>query len=96
MQQELVILKKKSVFGVLYRRCSQWYMEKNMEFEKISDWGLVDPGTKVVDSKGNQYIVGPQNDRGFLCLRNISGGENIAFEVFDGIDHNEFRLAARK
>ncbi len=66
-----------------------------MEFEKISDWGCVDSGTKVVDSKGNQYIVGPQNDAGFLCLRNISGGENRAFEVLDGIDHNEFRLAVR-
>ena len=66
-----------------------------MEFEKISDWGCVDPGTKVADSKGNQYIVGPQNDAGFLCLQNISGGENRAFEVLDGIDHNEFRLAVR-
>ena len=63
-----------------------------MEFKKLSDWGHVDPSTKLVDSKNNQYIVGTQNDRGFLCLRNISGGENIAFEVMDAIDHNEFRL----
>jgi len=67
-----------------------------MEFEKISEWGCVDPGTKVADAKGNQYIVEPQNDAGFLCLRNISGGENIAFEVLDDIDHDEFRLAVRR
>jgi hypothetical protein len=67
-------------------------MENTMEFEKISEWGYVDPGTKVADTKGNQYIVEPQNKAGFICIRNISGGENQTFESLDAIDHNEFRL----
>ena len=62
-----------------------------MEFEKIGEWGWVEPGTKVQDSKGNQYVVTKQNDAGFLALKNISGGESVGFESMAPINHEEFQ-----
>ncbi len=61
-----------------------------MDFTKSDSWGFVELGTRVQDSKGTKYIVEKTNDAGFLNLKNISGGENIAFEVLDPIDHAEF------
>lgn len=51
-----------------------------MKFKDIEDWGYVDAGTKLTDSKGNRYVVQQQNGNGFLCLKNISGGDNQTFE----------------
>jgi hypothetical protein len=62
-------------------------------FSQIESWGYVEPGTQVCDSKGNRYVVTKQNDQGFLALKNCSGGESMAFEVLDPIDHEEFQEA---
>jgi len=67
-----------------------------MEFEQLTVWGDVDPGTELLDRKGNLYTVQPQNEKGFVALRNESGGEHQAFEALDAIDHHEFRLAGRR
>jgi len=64
-----------------------------MQFKEITNWGYVNPGTRIVDSSGNKYVVEPQNDAGFLRLQNISSGEHKVFEAMDEIDHNEYRLA---
>ena len=61
-----------------------------MDFTNIDSWGDVEPGTCVQDSKGTKYIVMKANVAGFHTVKNISGGENIAFEVLDPIDHAEF------
>lgn len=61
-----------------------------MEFAKIEEWGFVEPDTHVQNSEGTQYVVMKQNDAGFLALKNVSGGEHLAFEALDRIDHNEF------
>ena len=63
-----------------------------MEFGKIGEWGWVEPGTRVQDSKGNRYVVMKQNDAGFVALKNTSGGESTAFESMDPINHEEFRV----
>ena len=64
-----------------------------MEFAKIEEWGFVERGTRVQNAEGSQYIVIKQNDAGFLALKNVSGGEHLAFEALDRIDHDEFREA---
>lgn len=46
-----------------------------MKFSEITSWGYVDAGTKVTDESGNKYVVGEQNDKGFVPLRNLSGGK---------------------
>jgi len=63
-----------------------------MEFQSINEWGFVKPGTKVSDSKGSQYVVGKKNDKDFICLRNISGGESEAFDSMDPVDHNKYTV----
>ena len=66
-----------------------------IEFEKLTAWGFVDSGTEVADAQGNRYVVGPQNEKGFVPLRNTSGGKNLAFDACDEIDHGKFQLAGR-
>ena len=62
-----------------------------MAFKDIEDWGFVDPKTRVAGSEDNRYVVITQNAAGFIGLKNISGGEDLRFEVLDRIDHGVFR-----
>jgi len=63
------------------------------EFAEIPVWGYVNPATIVVDDKGHRYIVKPQDDGGWIVLRNLSGGKDDAFDAMDPIDHSSFSLA---
>jgi hypothetical protein len=72
-------------------------------FAKVQLWGEVNPGTTLVDTSDNRYVVGHQNEAGFLALRYLTEGridpsdktargKDKAFEVMDHIDHSKFRV----
>lgn len=64
-------------------------------FKTLPYWGYVNQGTLVEDSDGQQYLVGPQNDAGFVLLRNQSGGKHKAAEALEAIDHAKYKVVNR-
>jgi hypothetical protein len=62
-----------------------------MNFSLIETWGHARVGTIIVDNVGTRYIVEPQNESGFLKLRNLSGGQDEFFEALDAVDHLKFK-----
>ena len=73
-------------------------------FATVTVWGAVDAGTRLKDTDGNSYLVGHQNESGFLALRSLTNGryvpedenaraKDLAFESLDHVDHSRFSIA---
>jgi hypothetical protein len=62
-----------------------------MDFGAINEWGYVNPDTVVVDKAGNRFVVERPDAKGFVKLRNLSGGKDEVVEALDPVDHSHFK-----
>ncbi len=65
------------------------------EFSDATEWGMIDPGTRLIDRYGQHCVSSHEGSVCFRCvvLTSLAGKQLHKFQFMDAIDHDKFFVA---